>query len=39
MNNRIGDNLFHFGANEELVRELKSVGVEFVINGGLAVAW
>ncbi|SIR37954.1 hypothetical protein SAMN05216504_0811 [Pseudomonas sp. A214] len=39
MNNRIGDNLFHFGANEELVRELMSVGVKFVIIGGLAVAW
>lgn len=39
MNNRIGDNLFHFGPNEELVRELVSANVKFVIIGGLAVAW
>lgn len=39
MSNRIGDNLFHFGPNEELVRELISAGVKFLIIGGLAVAW
>lgn len=39
MNNRIGDNLIHFGPNEELVRELVSAKVKFVIVGGLAVAW
>lgn len=39
MNNRIGDNLLHFGANEELVRELVSASVKFVVIGGLAVAW
>jgi len=39
MNNRIGDNLVHFGANEELVRALSDAGVKFVVIGGLAVAW
>lgn len=39
MNNRIGDNLLHAGANEELVRELVFAGVKFVVIGGLAVAW
>ena len=37
--NRIGDNLHHFGPNEELVRALISVGVEFIVVGGLAVSW
>lgn len=37
--NRIGDSLHHVGANEELVRAFISNGVEFVIVGGLAVAW
>jgi hypothetical protein len=39
MNNRIGDNLIHFGANEDLVRALSAAGVNFVVVGGLAVAW
>jgi hypothetical protein len=39
MNNRIGDKLVHFGANEELVRALSDAGVKFVVIGGLAVAW
>ncbi len=39
MNNRIGNNLVHFGANEELVRALVDSGVKFVVIGGLAVAW
>ena len=39
MNNRIGDNLVHFSANEELVRALSDAGVKFVVVGGLAVAW
>lgn len=39
MNNRIGDNLVHFGANEELVRALGDAGVKFIVIGGLAVAW
>jgi hypothetical protein len=37
--NRIGDNLHHFGTNKELIRAFTSGGVEFVIIGGLAVAW
>ena len=39
MSNRIGNNLVHFGANEELVRALSNAGVRFVVVGGLAVAW
>lgn len=39
MSNRVGDNLMHFGANEELVRALTCAGVKFVVIGGLAVAW
>lgn len=39
MNNRVGDNLIHFGSNEELVRALTGAGVKFVVIGGLAVAW
>ena len=39
MNNRIGDNLFHFGANEELLRALLEEGVKLVVIGGLAIAW
>lgn len=39
MSNRIGDNLVHFGANEELIRMLTQCNVSFVIVGGLAVAW
>ncbi|WP_139834510.1 MULTISPECIES: hypothetical protein [unclassified Pseudomonas] len=39
MNNRISDNLLHTGVNEELVRQLVSCNVKFIIIGGLAVAW
>jgi hypothetical protein len=39
MTNRVGDNLIHVGENEELVRELVSASVKFVLIGGLAVAW
>jgi hypothetical protein len=37
--NRIGDTLIHTGANEELIRAFVASGVEFVVIGGLAVAW
>jgi len=37
--NRIGDTLTHFGANEELIRVFKVSEVEFIVIGGLAVAW
>lgn len=37
--NRINDNLIHFGPNEELIRSFTSASVEFVVIGGLAVAW
>lgn len=37
--NKIGDTLIHVGANEELVRALKACDVEFIVIGGLAVAW
>src|SRR5690242_11732306 len=37
--NRIGDKLIHVGTNEELVRSFASAGVEFVLIGGLAMAW
>lgn len=37
--NRIGDNLIHFAANEELIRAFVQRGVRFVVVGGLAVAW
>lgn len=37
--NRIGDNLIHIGANEEVVRSFVTNKVEFVVIGGLAVAW
>jgi hypothetical protein len=39
MNNRIGNNLVHFAANNELVRILIQNGVKFVVVGGLAMAW
>ena len=39
MNNRVDDNLIHFGANEELVRTLFDTQVKFVVVGGLAVSW
>jgi predicted nucleotidyltransferase len=37
--NRVGDTLLHFGPNQALVRAFVDAGVEFVIIGGLAVAW
>lgn len=37
--NRIGDSLHHTGSNADLVRAFASRGVEFVLVGGLAVAW
>ena len=37
--NRVGDTLLHFGPNEELIRAFTSENVEFVVIGGLAVAW
>ena len=37
--NRIGDSLQHTGSNAELVSAFTSRGVEFVVVGGLAVAW
>lgn len=37
--NRVGDTLLHFGPNEELIRGFTSENVEFVVIGGLAVAW
>lgn len=37
--NRVGDTLIHTGANEALVQAFVTAGVEFVLIGGLAVAW
>ena len=37
--NRIDDSLFHFAANEELIRAFVDAGVEFIVIGGLAVSW
>ena len=37
--NRIGDSLFHTGANEEIIRTFSQNAVEFIVIGGLAVAW
>jgi hypothetical protein len=37
--NRIGDSLFHFGPNEELIHALADAHVRFVVVGGLAVSW
>ncbi len=36
---KIGDTLIHTEANKELVRAFTANGVEFVVIGGLAVAW
>ena len=36
---RFHDNLTHWHSNEELVRALVAEGVDFVLIGGLAVAW
>jgi len=37
--NRIGDNLVHFAPNEGLVLAFRQQGVQFIVVGGLAVAW
>ncbi len=37
--NRIGDSLHHVGSNKELLQAFTSCYVEFVLIGGLAVAW
>jgi hypothetical protein len=37
--NRVGNTLIHVSANEELIRSFVTRNVEFVIIGGLAVAW
>ncbi|WP_445366869.1 hypothetical protein ACH5Y9_16470 [Methylomonas sp. BW4-1] len=37
--NKIGETLIHVGANEEFVRIFVANSVEFVVIGGLAVAW
>lgn len=37
--NRIGNNLHHVGGNEPLVHALARCGVEYVVIGGLAIAW
>lgn len=37
--NRIGNNLVHYGGNEELVHALIRCRVDFILIGGLAVAW
>lgn len=37
--NRVGDNLLHVGANEEIVRTFVKHEVEFILIGGLAIAW
>jgi hypothetical protein len=36
---RVNDNLLHWNSNEELVRALVAHDVEFVLIGGLAIAW
>lgn len=37
--NKVGDTLIHFGPNEEIVQAFQSACVEFIVIGGLAVAW
>jgi len=37
--NKIGDTLIHFGGNEEIVQAFLANRVEFIVIGGLAVAW
>ena len=37
--NRIGDSLFHSGRNEEIIRAFVNFNVEFLLVGGLALAW
>jgi hypothetical protein len=36
---RFNDNLIHWQSNEELLQALVANGVDFVLTGGLAVAW
>src|SRR5688572_8861775 len=36
---RFNDNLTHWHSNEELVRALVAHNVDFVLIGGLAIAW
>ena len=36
---RVNDNLMHWNSNEELVSALVGHGVDFVLIGGLAIAW
>jgi hypothetical protein len=36
---RFDDNLVHWNSNEEIVRALVTYDVDFVLIGGLAVAW
>lgn len=37
--NKVGDTLICTGSNEEIIRAFAAAGVEFVVIGGLAVAW
>ncbi len=37
--NKVGDTLIHNGANEQIVDAFQAEGVEFIVVGGLAVAW
>ena len=37
--NRVGDTLIHTGSNRALIEMFASVGVEFLLIGGLATAW
>jgi hypothetical protein len=37
--NKIGDSLFCTGANEEIILAFVKASVEFIVIGGLAVAW
>ena len=37
--NRLGNNLIHWGPNKNIVSEFDRRGVEYLLVGGLAVAW
>ena len=37
--NRIGNNLIHFGMNKRIISTFSQNLVEFIVIGGLAVAW
>jgi hypothetical protein len=37
--NRIGDTLFHYGSNKEIILEFNKNDVEFLLIGGLAISW